>query len=147
MHIPTACNSRHLFVPYNMYVVNKPLTIACNSRHLFVPYNPIIISKGFASTCNSRHLFVPYNQVCRKIFYYIYSPISYYFCTFLIFLNNIFSIFIMYCLSFLQDLSILKLRDPICSFFTSLLSVHDLAILHGLHSCLSNPFQISLFQS
>ena len=39
-HLPMyACNSRHLFVPYNMYVVNKPLTIACNSRHLFVPYN------------------------------------------------------------------------------------------------------------
>ena len=61
-HLPMyACNSRHLFVPYNMYVVNKPLTIACNSRHLFVPYNRLKCMESCNRTCNSRHLFVPYN--------------------------------------------------------------------------------------
>ena len=61
-HLPMyACNSRHLFVPYNMYVVNKPLTIACNSRHLFVPYNGFINWLLHIFACNSRHLFVPYN--------------------------------------------------------------------------------------
>ena len=66
-HLPMyACNSRHLFVPYNMYVVNKPLTIACNSRHLFVPYNIFPTSNPLSMACNSRHLFVPYN-VCVAV--------------------------------------------------------------------------------
>ena len=39
-HLPMyACNSRHLFVPYNIFPASNPLSMACNSRHLFVPYN------------------------------------------------------------------------------------------------------------
>ena len=61
-HLPMyACNSRHLFVPYNGFINWLLHIFACNSRHLFVPYNVCVAVVGAAVACNSRHLFVPYN--------------------------------------------------------------------------------------
>ena len=59
IYLPPATAGIHLFLITSI-LPHLPM-YACNSRHLFVPYNVCVAVVGAAVACNSRHLFVPYN--------------------------------------------------------------------------------------